>query len=330
MPSISLNNQIIEVSLSDLKSSDIDFEINLYFKNMDAKFDEINNSFSFQKPPGLSHLYIVLTDTIQFFKNKGWETSLDDTCQKLISKHSIAESNFEQAFEKGLAIKNSENITVDLPASFIRHLFDYQKKSVKHLSEVGNAANFSVPGSGKTTISYAAYSILKSKGVVEKLLVVAPRAAFVPWEEEFQGCFGYEPESIRLEGSRADDHILYDTRNKELILSTYQLPIFHPLALSQFLENYKVLMILDESHRIKNMEGVTANTLRDLAPSATRRFILSGTPMPNSWEDVWTQFNFLWPLSEILDKSFLFRDYTKLKNGLGKYAEKIYPLFARN
>ena len=329
MPEIFLDNQKIRISFSDIKSSEIDNQVSLFFKSMGSIFDEETNSFTFDRPSNLSYLHTVLSDTIQFFEIRGWKITLDENCKQLISRHSEDESSYEKALEIGRSIKTSEEISIELPITFKRQLKEYQKKSVKHLTEIGNAANFSVPGSGKTTIAYAAYSILKHKGIVNKIFVVCPRAAFVPWEEEFQACFGYRPSSIRLEGNRVDSHILTDTNNKDLILSTYQLPPNHSYAISQFLERNNVLMILDESHQIKNIEGVRSNVLIDLAPYAKRRFILSGTPMPNSWEDIWTQFNFLWPLSSILDNPQIFRDYTNLKNGLGKYNERINPLFTR-
>ena len=90
-------------------------------------------------------------------------------------------------------------------------------------------------------------------------------------------------------------------------------------------------------HNIKNMDaflhkksGKTAEIIINLAPSATRRFILSGTPMPNRWDDIWTQFNFLWPLLEILDKAQYFKDFTKTRQELGPgYKKIIDPLFTR-
>ena len=329
MPSISLDDHKISVSLKDLRSSDIDRRINSFFRIVGAVFDESTNSFTFERPPNMTNLYKILVDTKTLFDEKGWNVILDEQCTVLLTRHSKDSLNLDNAKETGSKIKDVPQVDIELPPFFKRNLFDYQKKSVKHLSEVGNAANFSVPGSGKTTLSYAAYSILKDKGIVDKILVVSPRAAFVPWEEEFEGCFGHKPEAVRLEGNRVDSHIDSDTRGKELILSTYHLPLNHQYAVSRFLEKNKVLMILDESHNIKNMDGQIANAVLELAPFATRRFILSGTPMPNSWEDVWTQFNFLWPLIEILDKSYLFRDYTKARNDLGHYYDVIYPLFTR-
>jgi SNF2 family DNA or RNA helicase len=329
MPHVSLENFKVTVSLSDLKSSDIDWRLNSFFKMVGAIFDESSNSFTFEKPPNMKNLHQILVDTKTFFDEKGCSVTFDQESEDILTRTVKDSLNFKKAKEIGLRIKESTEIDLELPNFFKRKLYDYQKQSVKHLFEVGNAANFSVPGSGKTTLSYAAYSILKNKGVVDKILVVSPRAAFVPWEEEFLECFGHEPEKVRLDGSRVDSHIDSDTQNKELILCTYQLPLNHQYAVSRFLEKNKVLMILDESHNIKNMEGKIANSLLELSASATRRFILSGTPMPNNWEDIWTQFNFLWPIIEILDKKFVFRDFTRIRQDLGHYTDTINPLFTR-
>lgn len=337
MPRITLDEHKVSVSINDLKSSDIDRQTNWFFNACGAKFDESSNSFIFDRPPRKTTLFRILSDTKEFFESKGWTITFDQESQNLLTRQSKDALSLDVATDTGSGIKESNTVELSLPASFKRKLYDYQKKSVKHLSEVGNAANFSVPGSGKTTLSYAAYSILKSKGIVDKLLVISPRAAFVPWEEEFEECFGYSAEKIRLEGDRVDNNIISDTQGKELILSTYHLPLNHSYALSRFLEKNKVLMILDESHNIKNMnaflgkdEGKIAEAIIDLASSATRRFILSGTPMPNKWHDVWTQFNFLWPLNEILGKSYEFKEYTGLRHDLGeKYKKIISPLFTR-
>ena len=69
-----------------------------------------------------------------------------------------------------------------------------------------NSCNFAVPGAGKTSIVYAAYSYLKSlpatdKKHVDNLLVVGPLSSFQPWKEEYKACFGYEPEVFSLSGN---------------------------------------------------------------------------------------------------------------------------------
>jgi len=337
MPHISLKDLQIFVSLNDIKNSDIDPRTIRFFKACGGEFNSEYTSYVTEKYLSITHLYIVLSDIIKVLKEKNWNITYDSEATNLLTRHKNDTSNLASAQAVGSQIKELNQIDLQLPESFIRNLYDYQKKSVKHLSECGNAANFSVPGSGKTTVAYAAYSILKKRGIVDKILVISPRAAFVPWEEEYGYCFKNHLDSVRLEGNRVDSHIEEDTQGKELILVTYHLPLKHQHALSRFLEKNKVLVILDESHNIKNMDaflhlksGKIAEAIINLAPSATRRFILSGTPMPNKWDDIWTQFNFLWPLMEILDNARYFKDFTKTRHELGpEYQKIIDPLFTR-
>ena len=71
------------------------------------------------------------------------------------------------------------------------HLQQYQIMPVMHAYALGNTANFSVPGSGKTWMAYSTFFLLKHKPVteedrVDKLLVIGPLSSFVPWETEYR------------------------------------------------------------------------------------------------------------------------------------------------
>ena len=336
MPHISLENLQIFVSLSDVVS-DVDNRVIRFFGVCGGELNDDCTSYSSDKFDGIGHMLLTLKDLIEYFEEKKWKITKDEATSNLLSREKSYKTNLSSAIAVGSKIKDSTQIDLEIPESFKRKLEPYQEKSVKHLSECGNAANFSVPGSGKTTMAYAAYSILKEKGIVDKILVISPRSAFVPWQEEFGYCFEKSVDEVRLEGKRVDQHIEEDTQGKELILSTYHLTLNHQQALSKFLEKNKVLMILDESHNIKNLDaflhlqkGKIAESVINLAPSATRRFILSGTPMPNRWYDIWTQFNFLWPLMGILDDARYFKDFTNTRQELGdEYKKIIDPLFTR-
>ena len=97
-------------------------------------------------------------------KNQNLTITCDDKSQKLIE---LEQSTKQQAkaiipsVAQFQARKNQENYDIKLPSTFKRTLKDYQKPSVDHLYSVGNGANFSVPGSGKSTIALAAYSLMK-------------------------------------------------------------------------------------------------------------------------------------------------------------------------
>src|SRR5205823_549577 len=67
-----------------------------------------------------------------------------------------------------------------------RTLYPLQLLAAYHLAFSQNAANFSVPGAGKTSVVYGAFSYLRSlppdhPKYANKLFVVGPLSAFAPW-----------------------------------------------------------------------------------------------------------------------------------------------------
>ncbi|HVO63205.1 MAG TPA: hypothetical protein VMT53_19915 [Terriglobales bacterium] len=67
-----------------------------------------------------------------------------------------------------------------------RGLQPLQKCDVARLLFLSNGANFSVPGAGKTTVTFALYLLLKQNG--QHLLVVAPKNAFMAWQAVVRDC----------------------------------------------------------------------------------------------------------------------------------------------
>lgn len=268
---------------------------------------------------------------IDFFEKKLGKESLElsQSVEKIIIDLEYEKSLYQIAIKKGTEIKNKSFHDPQIPSSFKRQLKDFQKESVEHLLAVNNGANFSVPGSGKTTITLAVIANWLENGIVEKIMVIGPSSSFVPWEEEFEACFGRKPRSLRIRGEFAE--ILEKVGDSiDLFLLHYQTSNTKKKELSNFLNHYKTVLIIDESHNIKSPElKKWASAAIDLAPFAKRRIILSGTPMPNDGRDLWTQITFLWPHDHPLGSRFSYTDYVK-KRGLGpNHMSTLNALFAR-
>lgn len=65
---------------------------------------------------------------------------------------------------------------------FKRTLNWYQLRNVARLAALPAAATFSVPGAGKTTEALATFMLTRQEH--DRLLVIAPKNAFIAWEEE--------------------------------------------------------------------------------------------------------------------------------------------------
>lgn len=195
-----------------------------------------------------------------------------------------------------------------------RGLYPLQLLSAFHMGFAQNACNFSVPGAGKTSVVLAAFAYLNSlppdhPKYVNKIIVVGPLSSFGPWEEEFRECFGRPARAVRLSSgtpSGVRDRHLYSAlgvdETAELILMSYQSVSRILDGLEHFLKRpgHNVLMVLDEAHRIKKTdEGVWAEAVLSLAPFCRSRIVLTGTPVPNGYQDLFNLFRFIWPNKNI-------------------------------
>lgn len=223
----------------------------------------------------------ILEVVVRYLQGKRIPIELDSTALALIQARKASAQELEAARIAGLAIHQGQLFGDASVPGFLRELKPYQLPAVAHMVAVNHSANFSVPGSGKTTMVLAAFARLKASSSVDKLLVVGPRSCFAPWEEEFEGCFGRAPQSVRLTGSpgeRADRYDEISDASTDLGLVTYQTASNDAAALIEFLQRHRVMLVLDESHYIKRLSGgLWARTLLELAPFATRRVVLTGT-----------------------------------------------------
>jgi len=61
------------------------------------------------------------------------------------------------------------------------------------------------------------------------------------------------------------------------------------------------MVVLDEAHKIKNTDGgVIAESILEIAKYCSSRVVLTGTPVPNGYEDLYNIFKFIWPTKKII------------------------------
>ena len=88
------------------------------------------------------------------------------------------------------------------------------------------------------------------------------------------------------------------------------------------------MLVVDESHRIKRFKGgVWAPALQEIAKHARVRIILSGTPMPHSGRDLYSQLSVLWPSAELTGPRDTFA--ADVDRDFGQILERIQPFLTR-
>ncbi|CAN8260319.1 unnamed protein product [Cochlearia groenlandica] len=150
-------------------------------------------------------------------------------------------------------------------------------------------------GLGKTiqTISLIAY-LLENKGVPGPYLIVAPKAVLPNWVNEFAtwvpsiAAFLYDG---RLDERKAIREKISGEGKFNVLITHYDLIMRDKTFLKKIDWYY---MIVDEGHRLKNHESALAKTLLT-GYRIKRRLLLTGTPIQNSLQELWSLLNFLLP-----------------------------------
>lgn len=266
----------------------------------------------------------LVREIIAYLLEEEISFTTDRKVDELIGSLQNLDAEFEQA-----RTNLRQKIAGAAPPSFKRKLKSYQLSGLSHLMKVGNGANFSVPGSGKTSVVYAYYEALRRKGVVDKLFVVGPFSSFFPWEDEAIKCLGRKLRSARLVGPKRYQQYL-GAKRYELFLTHYQTAANDKAEIIALCLKHKILLVIDESHYIKRFSGGKwAPALLAIAPYAAKRVILSGTPMPNGYLDLWSQMTFLWPGKQLLGERNAFKSRVEDPIRVEGIRAEVRPYFYR-
>jgi SNF2 family DNA or RNA helicase len=213
--------------------------------------------------------------------------------------------------------------------SAARELRPHQEVGLAHALTATNAANFSVPGSGKTATALAVAASHLASGTVNLVIVVGPLAAFGPWERETRAALGSIIRTRRVRGTARERRIAYAAaRPGGLLLISFASAAADRLALIEVCKAHNTMLIVDESHRIKRFKGgLWAPALVDVARHARVRMILSGTPMPQSGRDLFTQLNVLWPSGEITGSRDAFA--VRVDSNFASVLRDVQPFMSR-
>ncbi len=277
------------------------------------------------------------------------EIRFDENVNEEIKAYKDREQNFANFSKKAKDIRENHPVVSefeDFKESLIenmqaRRLYTLQMLSAYHMAFAQNACNFSVPGAGKTSVVYGAYTYLKhlpesNPKHVDKLLIIGPLSSFGPWENEYQECFGRKVESMRLIGGLSKEKkslYLHGIDTCELTITSYQSVISIKDDLRFFLSRNKVMVVLDEAHKIKNTQGaITATSTLELAKLAASRVILTGTPAPNGYEDLYNLFKFIWPDHDVISYNVAQLSNMSANSDddrVSDLIEKISPFFIR-
>lgn len=287
-----------------------------------------------------------LLKIISYLKQENIEFETTSAVDALLSYANRRKSEQEELFKLAEKIKNGK-IDNKLFRDFKRFLdrlprklLLHQLKAAYHLYSLKNGANFSVPGSGKTSVILSVYEKLRLEGKCNVLFVVGPPSCFQPWQNEFHETLGRSPEVVILSGG--DKHIrkteYYGSKYtlSELYLTTFQTIMndYHDVVKFLGQKGVHAFFVVDEAHYMKQIGGSWATTLLGIAEHTEFRCVLTGTPIPKSYTDLFNLFDFLWPKESPLNEEdkIQIQLWEKEKNNEAAKSlleKRVGPLFYR-
>src|SRR5262249_9490406 len=133
-------------------------------------------------------------------------------------------------------------------------LRDHQLAGLGHALSAIHSANFSVPGAGKTATALAVAATHLLNDTIDVVIVVGPLSAFDPWEREAALTLPDLLQVRRIRGSATERSRAYAGAHKgSLLICSYATAAADRMALSELCDQFRVMLIVDESHRIKRL-----------------------------------------------------------------------------
>jgi len=142
-------------------------------------------------------------------------------------------------------------------------------------------------GLGKTIQALALLQNEKTRGITTPSLIICPTSVLFNWEKEIQR---FTPDLRVLTHAGLERRRLKQFEDCDVVLTSYGLLRRDIAFLKDAGFHY---IILDESQKIKNPLSQTARAARLL--QGNHRLILTGTPVENNTQELWSQFAFLNP-----------------------------------
>lgn len=237
-------------------------------------------------------LRVQIGQLMQSFQMRADQDYVIDAPAAELLRQSVRNTNFYKDAIVGTQVGEQELLAKLQAAGFSRVLKSHQVRNVCTLAALPAGATFSVPGAGKTTEALATFAYRRQAG--DRLLIIAPKNAFAAWDEQLQECFPNTRDVfVRLRGNNIARALREDP--PFMLMSYQQLPISRDL-ISPHLAQHRTHVFLDESHRIKaGPLRKTAQAVLSLSQFPVGKLVMSGTPMPQSRDDLLPQFSFLYP-----------------------------------
>lgn len=248
------------------------------------EFEEINrflNTVPVQKEEWESGIDVPIVQGLRLLD------SIDD------SHTFIVEESFRQFLEN---IRNPGSLDFDVPNRLEPILRDYQKRGYKWMKTLAGYGFGGIladdMGLGKTlqSITFILSELSSIRQKKHPVLIVCPSSLTYNWLSEMMK-FAPDVQTVVVDGNKAERlKIQREAMDQDVVITSY------PLLLKDikwFEKQTFHTVFFDEAQAFKNPVTQTAKAVKKIR--ANHRFALTGTPMENSLEELWSLFHVVFP-----------------------------------
>jgi len=287
--------------------------------------------------------YIDIIEIIKIFERFANKKNFNFVVSEELKKHLEQQAYWiEERSKYALLLKSQDVKIIDRFNQFQRVVNEQMHRPLRekqmwssfYMQQMKKAANFSVPGAGKTSMIYGVFAFLNSPEIntVDRIIMVGPKNSFLAWKQEFKENFGDKKELNILDIHDEEAPVIQleiNSYNKNLILINYESLQKYENILCNII-NERTMLVFDEVHKIKGVRSKRAQVAKKIAEKPLYKFVLTGTPIPNTYEDI---FNFLNILYTDEYKKFFNFKVNELKTPdslkIERINTKLYPFFWR-
>ena len=169
----------------------------------------------------------------------------------------------------------------------------YQGRALKFTLEEAFAGLLLDPGLGKTSIILAMIKVLLKRRLMKRALVVAPlRAIYDVWPMEISDWKDFNELGVAVVHGSADkrEKVLRQLRPEhQVVLTNFEEIPWLFNSKQRMKELAADVLVIDESSRIKAANTVRFRALRKHLHEFNRRYILTGSPRPRNYLDLFGQ-----------------------------------------